>query len=342
MGGCSINLVDEQSALYNPGALGLFHMNKVFAYSAPYRAKWLPELDSETYTGTYGASAGVSYNKAMKSDSKYNFSLGLAYFKQKLYYGEIELLDSFGAFEGFYYPIDQADFYSAGIGAEYYLRLGIGITHKKIKSDLDPEAGTVEVNATDFGVIAELPVMDFFDSDIYLDAEKAYPITLDFTPSIAYVAANFGDSIVYRDAANASPLPQIKKVGLSLYSGINIKNVSFLSGRLAWERQRWCIGAPNHIFKYGTEITLFDILSLRNGRYKDEDGRVVYYTRGFGFNLGGVVSWLRLASRLETDNDYLQYLIDHIDITYDYAEYGFTKDESPVAGTQFLKLCVSF
>jgi hypothetical protein len=344
MGGCSVNLIDEQSALYNPGALGLFHMNKVFAYSAPYKTKWLPNLViDDLLIGTYGFSAGASYRRLFGSDSKYNISLGVAYSRQKIEYGEITYTDEAGNFAGEHFATDKADFYSVGLGLEYYLRLGVGLTHKKISSDLSPlPGGSAEVDALDFGIIAELPVMDLIDSHIYLDDAREYPIHLAFTPSFAYVVANDGDSIAYLDAAQPDPLPEVKKVGLSLYSAINVKDAKFLSGRLTWEKQKYTIGKPDPVYKVGTEISLFDIVSLRNGRYKDEEGGVIYYTRGFGINLGGMVSWLRLASKLETDNGYLQYLADHVDITYDYAEYEFMDDDLPLNGTQFLKLCISF
>ena len=340
MGGCAVNLVDEQAAFHNPGALGLFHMNKIAAYSVSNKTRWLPDLDDDLRLGTYGGSIGASYKLITGADTKYNLSLGLAYSRIKLDYGTIIETDLMGNHIGIYRPFDKTDLYSAGVGLEYFLRVGIGYTMKKITSDLSSQIDPVDHDAHDFGVIVEAPLSNFIDNRIYFDQARAYPIQLELTPSIAYVAANFGDSIAYSDSDDAEPLPQIKKVGVSLYGAIKIKEATFISGRLSWERQRPFFGEPDKIFRNGTEIGLFDILFFRSGSYKDLSGGVLYWTRGFGINMGGLAAWLRAASRLQTENEYLAYLIDHVDLTYDYAQYEF--GDQPVSGTQFLKLAVSF
>ena len=82
MGGCVVNLVDEQSALYNPGALGLFHLDRTLAISVPYKNKWLPDLADDMYIRTQGLSGGLSYDLLQPDNSSVlNLSLGLAYFQ---------------------------------------------------------------------------------------------------------------------------------------------------------------------------------------------------------------------------------------------------------------------
>jgi hypothetical protein len=136
MGGCAINVVDEQSPLYNPGALGLFHLDKLFSVSFPNSTDWLPSIDPDLKIKSFAVSGGGSARRITSVDTDYDFAVGLAYSSLEADYGEMNITDHFGNTIGRSHNIDKADYYSAGLGIELYARLGIGVSLKKIRSNL--------------------------------------------------------------------------------------------------------------------------------------------------------------------------------------------------------------
>ncbi|MEA2030385.1 MAG: hypothetical protein U9N55_02155, partial [candidate division Zixibacteria bacterium] len=83
MGGCTVNLVDEHSPLYNPGAMGLFHLDKVVAISTPLtKTKWIMD---DIHLSTYGLSLGGSLDLLKYDpDRDYNASAALAIYRTSL------------------------------------------------------------------------------------------------------------------------------------------------------------------------------------------------------------------------------------------------------------------
>ena len=90
MGGCIVNMVGDQSALYNPGALGIYHLDKNIAISAPFKTEWLPKLsDGELKLKTYNLSAGVSLNQIMPDPLReFNLGVGVAWSRIEMDYSD--------------------------------------------------------------------------------------------------------------------------------------------------------------------------------------------------------------------------------------------------------------
>lgn len=347
MGGCALNVVDEQSPLYNPGALGLFHLDKLFSVSFPNTTDWLPQLDSDMKLKTFTISGGASSRHFGAEWGGPDIALGFAYSSLKMDYGNIIAVDEFGNYLNTVNPIDEADYYSAGIGFDYYARLGIGVTTKKIKSatpvynpDLEPILDTAEADGYDFGLILELPVAELVQRVLQPIGSATSDYGVAFTPSFAYVYSNGGtDSLSYIDAVNPDPLPRMRKIGVGGYGALTYKSTDIFSLRMCWERDRWEIGVPYTIYRQGGELGAMDAAFFRFGSYADAAGQEDYNTYGFGLSLHGIVKWL-LLTQPEIDNRILRYLATHVDFTVDYAKYYGI--ESNLNKTTFTNLTISF
>jgi len=245
---------------------------------------------------------------------------------------------------GYFDSWDKADYYSVGVGIEYFLRLGAGYTHKKIESHLGEAGAGIEIGvgtargtAHDFGIIAELPFSELIPHKIYLKQSDKYFLHFDLTSSFAYVQANIGDDMAYLDAAQSDPLPKVSRTGLSLYMAININNSPLFSGRFVSEMERHLFSRPNKTIKGGYEFGLFGMVYYRAGRFRDMPPNREVDTYGVGFRLQGLISWLDTFEKIGVENGFLSYLVKNLDLSYDFAKY----DGGALSDTKFFKLSLS-
>jgi len=248
MGGCVANLVDEQSGYYNPGALGLFHLKRIAAFSAPNNTRWLPELSDDFRLKTWSASLGGSYQLLTRSTGKrFNISLGLAYSRMKMEWGTFsrtfETPEPIGTIETY----DKVNTYSLGVAVEYYARLGVGYSIKKIHSQFsvpgagtETGVGTTEGDAHDYGIILQLPIHSFFKEGMVVGRDSEVRWNLEFTPSIAYVKSNIGEDIYYIDLYQADPLPKTSRTGISLTGAIARKRGRCFLLAVHGKRKNYC------------------------------------------------------------------------------------------------------
>jgi hypothetical protein len=330
MGGTIVSLVDEQSPLYNPGALGLLHMNKLATISLPNSTKWLPGLADDIRMKTFSISAGVSKNLLRPgSIGKFNAGIAVAHSKMKLDLGRVvrtspgspEIIADFDIY-------DKADWYSAAVGVDYYLRLGLGFTHKKIRSVLGDigsgsEVGAVEASGTayDIGVIVELPLGSLLREPGDVAQPDESRLLVDVTPSFAYVRANKGDDIAYLDAAQPDPLPLFNRTGISLFLELKSRAMQLGSARISWESEKLLVGETDRMIKYGVEAGLGGTLFLRAGSFDLNGSGNNISTFGLGFRLHGIISLLRAGRHPQNDNTLTEYLFEHLDISFDYAKH---------------------
>jgi len=347
MGGCAVNRVDEYAPLYNPGASGLFYMNKSFAFILPLRSKWAPELADDMHLKTWSTGVGFSDDVIdLGFDDKLHYSMSISYSKIQVDYGNILRTDDVGNPAGSCSPRDQATHYTLAGGVQYYVRIGLGITRKRIKSDLTGVGAGIEVGegiaestALDWGVMVELPIREMISLKLPLSESTSRYLNLDITPSIAYVKANDGDPMVYVAAAGPDPLPEYSKLGLSLYLGAAVNEARIVSLRLSYEKTKDIITESADIKQYGLELNLKSIVNLRAGKYHDEEGHLEYNTYGGGLDLGRVTRWLASAGTLGDTNSLMYRLANRLDINLDYALY--LGGDSSVDKTNFIGISLS-
>ncbi|MBN1211800.1 MAG: hypothetical protein JXA92_04420 [candidate division Zixibacteria bacterium] len=337
MGGCIINLVDEQAALYNPGALALFHRDKFVSVNFPNNTGWLPELSDDTKLRSWGVSAGISRSNLRPDDTPfYNAFMAVAFSSLKLKQGELV------GISGSYYPEDEADVFTAALGFELrnIIRLGFGFSHKAIKSRLaEGLAGKAELTARDYGLIAQMPLSDLVPHKIYLENSDDYYINFKLIPSFACVWANYSDKdVCYGTSTDCDPLPKTIRRGGSVYFGINVNNSSLFSVLLAGETDKSIFDDDVKNYHNGIEFGLFETFYYRSGHGIDRFGGMEFDSYGLGFSLHGVISWLNTLNKLKMENEILNKIFNNMNLTYNFARY----DGGALTNTNFFKLSLSF
>jgi hypothetical protein len=351
MGGSSINLVDEHAALYNPGAIGLFHLDKVLSVTIPSKTDWLPTLAFNLKLETFGASGGISLaTLGHKENRPFNLSLGIAYHRHRLDYGGFAQIDTISSEIIDYFNVyDEASYYSVGLGFQYgkFWRIGAGYSYKKIESHLGPSSDPTyhaEASAYDLGFITEFALAALVPHEISLKNSSKYKMNFQITPSAAFVMANRGDDARYGldDSTTPDPLPKTDKTGLGLFLAANVNDAALFSCRLLTETEKDVYDNNHPTHRSGCEFALFESFFYRLGKFNNrliDDCDV--HTWGAGFSLGGVISWLDNLGYLNIDNGLTGRLIRSLDIRIDYAKYEPGLTTMPIWRTTFFKASLS-
>ncbi len=356
MGGASVNLVDAQSALYNPGAYGLFSLNSNFSFSLPNSTKWLPQLADDLLLKTW--SIGGGYSKTHSNNFRY--SIGLAYSKRIFDYGVYSITDPDGNRLPPFNPIDKADYFTIAIGIEYKIRIGIGYTLKKYYSDDqlifvgDPLPSTETTGDTyDFGLLLEYDLFqtaDLYDNDMHLEV----------TPSFALVKLNLGDPLVTSAFRQTGYVARLQRTGFGLNISLKQNSKHIMKIKIVYEKEKDLVdnnyyfsetGASEIIPKInrrGIEIGIFDAIYFRTGELKDENSQPIigvntsdyfYSSNGFGFSLRGLLTAFSNGSTDNKVRDAMGYILKNIDVKFDWAK--ISENSSPLNKTKFMKLSIT-
>jgi hypothetical protein len=354
MGGCVINMVGDQSALYNPGALGVYHLDKNISFSAPFKTDWLPRIFGDLELKTYNLSAGASLNQIMPDPlRKFNVGIGVAWSRIDMDYGDIVITDVTPDTLGSYSTPNEASLYTFSVAADYYVRVGVGYTMKKIKSKLDYRLigepiykWEADVDAHDIGIYAEFPLGRFINPVPRITGGKNKQRLYEITPSIAYVKSNSGDDITYEyrhEEDQIYPSPETSRLGFSLYGAAKIGNATLAAINICRESETYNFQNDEKFNKWGLELSVLDIAFIRYGGMKDdpleENGRDLN-SYGIGFSLHGAITWLIEWDKLHLRDNILGYVLKNIDLRVDYAEYTGNATQA-LDDTSFFKVSLS-
>ena len=356
MGRVSTVMVDGQSALYNPGAMGLFHLDKAFSVTVPGSNDWLPELSDDISLKSGGVSLGGSpsyFGREVSPD--FNFSLAAAYSELRLDYGTFTRTGNTAEAIGEFEPYDKAECYSFAGAVEMgrLLYAGIGYTHKNITSQLAEQGAGVEVSsfksdgsAHDYGVMLQLRPLNRLLPEYAVDGGFSR-FRFAAVPSFAYVKANIGDDMVYIDAAEADPLPKTRKLGAGLLLGVILEEAPLVSANFVYEQEKDLVsseadtlGLGSHtIDKSGFEVGLLGFVYVRAGRYNDHGGLIDMDTWGYGFSLRGVLDWLERWEVIRPGDGVTGRVLRTFDLRVDYGEYD--NPGGPLDNTDFFQVSLS-
>ncbi len=217
--------------LANPGLLGLASLNHYFLGSLyPSSTTWLPGIPGGGASYSAKAfSAGLNLNRF--TDLPLGLSIGFGYSRVNIDYGVFAITGPGGPDPiGYFNPEETSNNFSVGIGADYYLRLGLGYTHKSVTSSLAPynvqgqgRQGVADFSTYDVGAVAQLPLLRIVDDIVgsaLIIGPDIHPI-LDVT--LGYARRNLGDDLVtYIDPAQADPLPRTATLGISYKLGLSL------------------------------------------------------------------------------------------------------------------------
>jgi len=345
MGGCAMTLVDLNAALVNPASLGILHLDKYFVCELPNKTNY---FESTNFL-SYAISGGYAFNLAPK-DSLYDrkLSLSAAYHHNKLETDWIEFTSTGGSDTFVARFIDKLKAYSVAVGYESGVKLGFGFSYKEYCTNLKHDDGPVDEigkwNTANYSAACQLPHTVSLSKKS--DSSLSKKVTLDIMPSLAAMFSyGTGSTIGFEKS------PNTKRFGLSLHSGIKINDRTIISITPAFEFLKYDYkeyysypdaqfisrhGSEDWIYKYGAEIGALDAFYFRIGKWQKEiDGSG---TIGFGISFGDLTRLLFDRYKVNPDNDILRYLVNNMDITYDYADgYGWWNYK-----TNYFRLGISF
>jgi len=309
MGRCSINLVDNQSALHNPGTVALLHFDKSLAVSFPGENPVFSfPLHSSTIS-TSSISVGTS-TKSLNLDSendKLTFAAGLSYAKSEYDSGPIYSTGYEGSQTELFQWYQDFNCYTASVAAEYFVRLSIGYTYRQIKYKSTSTSSfgnsTSDSYAHDIGTILEIPIADILNwySDGSIHDQSS--IRLELTPSVAYFETRHSQS---------------GTLGLGFRGGLRSANVLLGSLTIVWERDSPNSGFYTHSDRIGSEIGLLGILYVRAGQHSSNILNSAN-TYGIGLSLHGVLAWMMHMDWITPDNPSFARILSSLDVTADFA-----------------------
>lgn len=376
MGGVSGSVLSDNSmaTISNPAQLGIFTLHNIFnagtyLMSTPY---------SDGFSGydiTLTASSlnlGTSFGEEI--GLPFDFSLGGGYSRLNLdeNSGYTHILDWWEHEDNYTIAIGFKWFASLGLG---YTRSTL---NSEIHNWGPTE--NVNTASSNYGVILEVPVFDFLSlvrGEELSISGKIKPV-LDFT--LASAIRNVGSDTLLMTPYGASNLPREAMLGLNLnfklrtiFNGRPWDVFSFIWAREAGDnltqvnsyidpfsgivryQPRYRNGLGNISFldnlvygrndgnvdlKKGWQVQVAEFVYVRGGSFQ---GEILpgYTTFGIGLRLNGMVELLAACNLVDADDDVFGFLLDHVDLQYDHAEY--TSATNPVvSGTSFSTINVVF
>jgi len=368
----SVPSLTATAPLANPGQLGLFSLENVFTGAMyPEKTRWIPAFypTNMKYTAT---ALNLGYNFEDLVPLPIPVSIGVGYSRVALNYGTFVFTSpSNPAGWQSVDPEETSTQFTLGLGLDYLVHLGVGVSFKSIESRLGMisgesgvQEGTAKVSAMDFGLIAMAPVADIVSTlaDTKLELLPRVEPLLDL--SFGYVHGNHGGEITYVDAAQADPLPRKATLGAGLEIGFAAKiresRWRIATFMLSHEAEdilviRQSDGTfsyqdglgdikfmenviqgrmnPKATVRKGWQFQVAEILFVRGG-HVDAPGRE-YETDGFGVSINGIFKFLEFA-KPEVSGGWIGFAGEHFDLQYSTSKYeGLT---SLFAGTTFKQL----
>ena len=232
MGGIEGATLSEHpmGVLANPGQLGLTTLDHYFLGGLyPSSTVWLPGLNIPDISYSASAiSAGLNLNRVISIPV--DLSLGFAYSHVSLNEGTFAITGDDPTPLGYFQAEEHSDNWSIAIGADRYIRVGFGYTHKSVVSSLaafdvqhQGREGVANISTYDLGAIAQIPIIRIIgqlSGSPIIFGETVHPL-LDIT--FGYARRNLGDELVaYIDPAQADPLPRSAMLGVSYKAGFTL------------------------------------------------------------------------------------------------------------------------
>ena len=357
---------DPMAVYFNPAYIGLIAREHSFSGSFyPEKMAWLPKLVNDMYYSYKSYNIGFNFSKL---HPKIPISIGVGYSKTYLDMGKMVATNEYGQVTAISHAWDKSTNFSAGICVDYYLRTSFGLTFKHIGSYLGEFSA--KANAVDIGFIFQLPLFEI-GNKLINSSESISGITPFFVPVFSYSICNIGDKISYIVESQASPLSRVARVGIGFEGGFvwtkgNLKWRLFSLKMATEEEDILVTNNPDGTWNYrkgigdidifsdliaghnnynvikhkGREINLFDVFTLRHGRYEDVEGAVCYKTKGFGLSFSGLLKVIGFFKPEMYKTKPLRFIVEHFDIQYHESSFEFIDSYHPLAGTKFKSLTI--
>jgi hypothetical protein len=359
----SVITSDPFAMMANPGQLGFQSLTEHFG-GATYvnKTPWFPAFNLSGVNYSCDAIlVGASVQDVVPFP--FNLSAGFGYARTYLNLGQFVGISvdptQLQPFSGH----EQCDAYSAGIGVEYGVRFGIGVTTKKVVSDL--LLASASARATDVGMLLNVPVASLVN--MFPSASKA-GFQPQFDVNLSYGRSNVGGGIYYIAPSQTDPLPREATLGASTELGVTYRRedlewhlVSFTVAREASDLLIWKdytgnftyksgsgnlsffrnimqgLGSENLNVRKGFQMNVLEIAYFQKGSLAEPG--LAYSTVGFGMRMSGVLKALMLADPALASSGLAGFILHHIDLQYSNSRYE-ADNESPLTGTTFSGLSI--
>jgi len=357
MGGILTAIPSQHSmaAIGNSAQLGLFTQDNFL--SAGLYAPKTDRLPQYNLSGLTFNTMAVNAGHNLRDLLGLPVSFGAGYSRIYLDFGKFTLTNPYGpmpigTFEGY----DKSEQLSFGLGIDYGIRVGLGMSHKWVESSLAPVGAEVESSTTgyakanDFGMMVQLPVIRVASALGAGTLEIVPGLKPLFDLNLGVAERNRGDRLTYSDAASADLLPRTASVGASVELGLDAHvwgtEWNLFSFLLAREAEQLLIAgsgtSADYISGFGQiqfvhnvlEGHSTDLVDVRRG-WQLHLAECVYIrggsvsgagddnsTSGFGIRLSGILKCLAFFSAGDVDRTWLGWALGTIDLQYDHASYG--------------------
>lgn len=359
---------DPYAVISNPAHLGMSsaQTNVAFGfYLTKSSAPLLFGLEDFSYNATV-VSCGLNLGEWIARP----LSIGIAYSRVKLDLGTYNRTgpsrpEVIGTFD----MEEHADAISIGAGVDLGVRLALGMTFRRIISNLAPfgagnEAGSGSAKAWsyDYGLLLDIPVPRILKKD-----PEIFPgIVPVFDVSLGTALTNVGGKLVYIDPAQGDPLPRAISLGATIELGIELSRTGHKLLTFAWSRQsdvmlaaRDTSGLSYYLSEFG-DLNLLDnfvkgrrskTVSLSNGweigiaemifvRGGSSDGMIQrsFSASGIGIRASGFFKLLQGLG--VSGSEALSWIISHLDVRYDQSEYDVAESSDPPPFTKYSSLAI--
>ncbi len=363
IGTCVIS-TDPYAMMMNPGQLGVQSLDGYFR-GGTYTSKtqWLPvfNLGDITYRAD-AASVGMRVNDFLSLP--FGLSIGLGYSDVFLNLGQFATTTTDPNVLTTFTALEKSYGYTVGVGIDYGVRAGAGVTMKKFRSDLG--VASASGTATDYGLLMNVPVATIVPS-----LNSVIPgLTTHCDLNAGLGRSNMGDGVSFIDVSQTDPLPRNAYIGLALDAGVETRYFgsrwrllnftfarqgenlliarditgtwSYLSGfgHLNFTRNIIAGLASDKIeIRRGIEVRAIELFTYRSGSFEG-NGFGVVHTKGFDLHLRGLVRIAQSIIGESLQNGLVGFLLDHIDVAYVQSSYVST--DSPISGTKFSGITIVF
>jgi hypothetical protein len=350
MTGTSLPNEDPAGFYYNPAMLGYISQNNTISFQMyPSKVNWL----GFNFLSYENKSFNIGYNLKNLLGGL-NLSAGFGYIHSKMDWGKF-IFTGPDSPTPLYSPpysvdtFDQFDAYGFGVGIDYFVQFNVGISYKKIISQIprdnydSPEAIDANISTLDYGMLLTIPVTRLVSPVIQFPILENILASPYLNLSLGYAQLNVGNELYYIDRSQTEPLPRTARLGYTISSGINIKLNSSTIKAIGYEftvdadddlietdpytythsyqgflgdikigRNLIGLKSDNNVVVHkGHNVNLFETISFQIGRF---DGRGYYNDKssGIGIQTKGIFTLLKTF----TNNNVLNFIADHLDIQY--------------------------
>jgi hypothetical protein len=94
---------------------------------------------------------------------------------------------------------------------------------------------------------------------------------------------------------------------------------------------------PETIMKTGWELGVLEIVYVRGGRFREayHRGNRNFTTSGYSVRFGGIAKLLRSTDATPANNGVMEFILNHLDIRYNYSKYSTVEKMHPLDDTVF-------